>query len=223
MGVMQFTTVAHGRPEATRLRVVLMPGAYHTTGHFLQAGFDQAVRARALPLELILATPELDHLTDRRWLRALHDELVAPARARESVPLWLGGVSLGGFMALRFAAQYPAAVDGLCLLAPYLGSRIIAAEIAAHADMSCWQASAMDDDDDERRIWQYVTRLGMSPAPTRVFLGLGAGDRFADTQQVLARALPASRSTTRVIAGGHDWPIWRQLWDEFLDSCAAAR
>ena len=127
-------------------------------------------------------------------------------------------------MALRFAAQYPAEVDGLCLLAPYLGSRIIAAEIAtelaAHADMANWQSGCLDEDDDERRIWHYVTRLGASMAPTRVFLGFGAADRFADTQQVLDRALPSERTTTRVIEGGHDWPIWRQLWDLFLERCA---
>ena len=223
---MQYHAVSHQQPAPTRMRVVLMPGAYHSTEQFLRAGFDLAVRERALPLELTLATPELAHLTDRRWLSALHDEVVAPARAHDSAPLWLGGVSLGGFMALRFAAQYPAEVDGLCLLAPYLGSRLIAGEIAtemaAHADLADWHAGPLDDEDDERRIWQYVTRLGASTTPTRVFLGFGAGDRFADTQQVLQRALPAARTTTRVISGGHDWPIWRRLWDHFLDDCASS-
>jgi enterochelin esterase-like enzyme len=131
--------------------------------------------------------------------------------------VWLGGVSLGGFMALRFAAQYPDTIDGLCLLAPYLGSRIVAAEIAAFADIGDWEAGVLDDDDDERRVWRYVRRLGHSVSPTRVFLGYGRNDRFADTQQVLARTLPATRCTTSVIDGGHDWPVWRRLWDQFLE------
>ena len=194
-----------------------MPGAYQQPAQFLQAGFDQAVRARAPGVELLLTMPELAHLTDRRWLATLHDQVVAPARAQRDVPLWLGGVSLGAFMALRFAAQYPDSIDGLCLLAPYLGSRIIAAEIAAHADITHWQTGALDEDDDERRIWQYIARLSNSHPPTRVFVGFGVDDRFADTQHVLVRALASIPSTTRVIEGGHDWPVWRKLWDQFLD------
>lgn len=216
MGLIRTQIVPHGQPQPTRLRVVLMPGAYHTPNQFLDAGFAQAVQRRAQCVELILAVPELDHLTDRRWLSALHDEVMAPARA-EKIPLWLGGVSLGGFMALRFAAQYPRSLDGLCLLAPYLGSRIVASEAAIAAHVAGWQAESLDDDDDERRIWHYVARLSSDLAATRVFFGYGAGDRFADTQRVLARALSTSGATQRVLEGGHDWPIWRALWDDFLN------
>jgi pimeloyl-ACP methyl ester carboxylesterase len=210
-------TVFHGLSGPPAMRVVMMPGAYQQPAQFLQAGFDQAVLTRAPRVELILTMPELAHLTDRRWLATMHEQIVAPARSERDVPLWLGGVSLGAFMALRFAAQYPESIDGLCLLAPYLGSRIIAAEIAAHANIAHWQTGALDEDDDERRIWQYVARLQNSPTSTRVFVGFGSSDRFADTQRVLVRALASVPSTTRVVAGGHDWPVWRELWDQFLD------
>jgi pimeloyl-ACP methyl ester carboxylesterase len=216
MGLMHAQVVPHAQPGATELRVVLMPGAYHTPNQFLDAGFAQSVHRRAQRVELVLAVPELAHLTDRRWLEVLHDELIAPSRA-QGTPVWLGGVSLGGFMALRFAAQYPAALDGLCLLAPYLGSRIIAAEIEAQADPASWQVQTLAEDDDERRIWHYVATLGDSATRTRVFFGYGAADRFADTQRVLARVVPATRATVRVIAGGHDWSTWRALWDDYLD------
>ncbi|HWW19940.1 MAG TPA: alpha/beta hydrolase [Steroidobacteraceae bacterium] len=209
-------TIAHGAPGASTLRVVLMPGAYHTPNQFLDAGFAEAVRRRSLRVELVLVVPELAHLTDRSWLTALHDEVIAPARA-QGAPVWLGGVSLGGFMALRFAAQYPGALDGLCLLAPYLGSRIIAAQIAAQADAAAWQMHSLAEDDDERRIWHYIATLADSMNPTRIFFGYGASDRFADTQRVLAQAVPATHATVRIIAGGHDWTVWRSLWDEFLD------
>ena len=222
MGLIRTYGLAHGQVQPTATRIVLMPGAYHTCEQYLQAGFAQAVRARAQPLELTLAVPEQTHLTDRRWIAALHDEIIAPARAHGDASLWLGGVSLGGFMALRFAAQYPQAIDGLCLLAPFLGSRVIAAEIAAHPDVASGQAGSPDEDDDERKIWQYVARLGSSMTATRVFLGLSTGDRFADTQQLLARALPAARTTTRVVDGAHDWPAWRHLWDQFLDEFGKA-
>jgi pimeloyl-ACP methyl ester carboxylesterase len=219
MDLIRTQTLSHGTgtPDA---RIVLMPGAYHTPNQFLDAGFAEAIRQRARRVELVLAVPELAHLTDRRWLTALHDEVIAPAHAQR-VPVWLGGVSLGGFMALRFAAQYPSLLNGLCLLAPYLGSRIIAGEIGAATDPARWQPQDLADDDDERRIWHYVATLAQSMPSTRVFFGYGASDRFADTQRVLAQVLPATRSTVRVIPGGHDWAVWRALWDDYLDTDGA--
>jgi pimeloyl-ACP methyl ester carboxylesterase len=210
------TQIIRCGPTAGQLtRIVLLPGAYHELGEFVDAGFDRAVRERGLAAELILAAPELAHLNDRGWLARLQAEVIAPAGERGSGDLWLGGVSLGGFMALRFAAACEHALDGLCLLAPYPGSRIVAAEVAAHASLSSWQPGALADDDDDRCLWRLVQRLPTMLAAPRVFIGFGSEDRFADTQRLLAGALPAA--STRVIPGGHDWPVWRALWDQFLD------
>jgi pimeloyl-ACP methyl ester carboxylesterase len=192
--------------------IVLLPGAQQQLADFARAGFDAAVRERHLPWDLVLAAPQLEYLTDRSWLVRLHEEVVAPARERGQI-LWLGGISLGAFMALRFAAGHHGEIDGLCLLAPYLGSRIVAAEIARCSSLQSWQPGAPADDDDERQIWCYIR--GLHPPPPSIFLGLGNSDRFADTQRLLARALPAACSLQ--IDGGHEWPVWRQLWDNFLD------
>jgi pimeloyl-ACP methyl ester carboxylesterase len=192
--------------------IVLLPGALQELADFARAGFDAAVHERGLPWDLVLAAPQLAHLTDRSWLIRLHEEVMGPARERGQT-LWLGGISLGAFMALRFAAGHRRAIDGLCLLAPYLGSRIVAAEIAGCDSLQSWQPGVPADEDDERQIWCYVR--GLRPPPPRLFLGFGASDRFADTQRVLARALPPACSLQ--IDGGHEWPVWRQLWDNFLD------
>ncbi len=117
-------------------------------------------------------------------------------------------------MALRFAAEDADGLDGLCLLAPYLGSRIVAAEVAAQG-LAQWRVGALDENDDERRVWRFVQRLSTMVGAPRVFLGLGSEDRFADTQRLLSAALPPDSTVT--LAGGHDWPVWRALWDRFLD------
>jgi pimeloyl-ACP methyl ester carboxylesterase len=192
--------------------IVLLPGAQQQLADFIHSGFDAAMHERRAGLDLILAAPQLAHLTDRSWLAALHEQVVGPARQTGGA-LWIGGISLGAFMALRYAAEHPEQIDGLCLIAPYLGSRIVAAEIARHEPLQSWQPGVLAEDDDERRIWRYVQSL-RAPKP-RVFLGFGNGDRFADNQRLLARALPSASS--QQIAGGHDWPSWRQLWDNFLD------
>jgi pimeloyl-ACP methyl ester carboxylesterase len=192
--------------------IVLLPAAHQRLDDFIQAGFGVAAQQRRLPLGLVLAAPPLAHLTDRAWLARLRDEIIQPQRAHERT-LWLGGISLGAFMALRFAAEYPALIDGLCLLAPYLGSRIVAAEIERCASLRCWQPGVLSADDDERHVWRYLRDL--RPPLPHVFVGLGRDDRFGDTQRLLARALPAT--SLDEIEGRHEWPVWRQLWDNFLD------
>jgi pimeloyl-ACP methyl ester carboxylesterase len=196
--------------------IVLLAGAYQEPEDFLRAGFDCAIRERALNVELVLVAPELQHVADRSWLAELPGQVLQPLRAGTAA-LWLGGISLGAFMALRCAAGHPQLADGLCLIAPYLGSRILGAEIAAQGGLSAWRAGPLAEDDDERQVWRYLQSL--SPPPPELYLGLGREDRFGDTQGLLARALPAALTVQR--PGGHDWPVWRQLWDNFLDRHAA--
>ncbi len=205
-------------PAGTAACIVLLPGAHHQPEDFLRAGFDRAIGERRLALELVLVAPGLHHVADRSWLGELPERVLRPVRAAGR-PLWLGGISLGGFMALRCAAQHPELVDGLCLIAPYLGSRIVAAEIAAQGGLGTWRAGAPAEDDDERVVWRYLQRLG-TPPPA-LYLGLGREDRFADTQRLLAHALPGVMSAIQ--PGGHDWAVWRELWDNFLDRYAAGQ
>src|SRR5579863_7898388 len=98
--------------------IVLLAGARQRAEDFIDAGFERALQASGLGFELVLAEPELAHVTDRTWLRGLRDEILQPAQ-RMARPIWLGGISLGAFQALRYAAGAPADIDGLCLIAPY--------------------------------------------------------------------------------------------------------
>ena len=214
---MRTLRIAAPRPDLQAACIVLLPGAWQEPEDFLRAGFDRAIALRALALELVLVAPEQRHLGDRDWLVALQRSVLQPARAAGRV-LWLGGISLGGFMALRCAARYPDLADGLCLLAPYLGNRLVAAEVDAQGGLRSWEAGDPGEEDDERLVWRYLQGLG-TPPPA-LFLGLGSEDRFAAVHRLLAEALPAGN--TLILAGGHDWPVWRQLWDNFLDRYAAA-
>ena len=48
-----------------------------------------------------------------------------------------------------------------------------------------------------------------------VYFGYGLQDRFADGMHQMAGRLPGAITCTP--AGGHDWPVWRALWADFLD------
>src|SRR3982074_1973611 len=99
-------------------RVLLLPAAYTGPEEFLREGFVRAARERVLPVDLVFVELRLQHLTDRTILRRLRHEVVLPARALGCRSIWIGGISLGGFIAIAYAERYPDEVDGLCLLAP---------------------------------------------------------------------------------------------------------
>lgn len=201
----------HDRTAPTR--VLLLPAAYTGPEDFVREGFVRAVRERGLALDLMFVELSLQHLTDRTVLRRLRHELVLPSRAAGCRTLWLGGLSLGGFVALAYAERYPQEIDGLCLFAPYLGNRIITGEIERTGGLQQWMPGELAEEDDERRIWRYVK--GQSERKVPLHLGFGSEDRFADGHRLMAAALaPASVDS---VSGEHDWPTWRRLWENFLD------
>ncbi len=198
---------------AAPTRIVLLPGAYHEPEDFVREGFADAVRARAMAVDLEFVAPDLKHVLDRRVLESLQREVVAPARAAGCRFLWLGGVSLGGYIALAYAQRRPADLDGLCLLAPYLGNRMITGEIARAGGVRSWRPGTIGDADEERLIWSFIQ--GLPASGLTIGLGIGRRDRFWDGQGLLADVLPAG--TVNIVEGGHEWPVWRRLWELFLD------
>jgi pimeloyl-ACP methyl ester carboxylesterase len=194
-------------------RMVWLPGAYHVAQDFLNAGFPEAVQARQISLDLVFVDLELQHLGDRSALQQLRSDIVLPTR-NLGVSIWLAGISLGGMFALSYAAAHPAELDGLCLLAPYLGNRLLTGEIAAAPGTQVWEPGELADSDEERRIWRYIkTRRGGSES---LYLGFGRSDRFAAAHTLLAETLPGD--SVDIIEGGHEWRTWTTLWENFLDS-----
>jgi pimeloyl-ACP methyl ester carboxylesterase len=172
-----------------------------------------AVARRGLPLDLEFVDLELRYLGDRGALEQLHRSLIAPLHA-SGVAVWLAGISLGGLLALDFAASYADELAGVCLLAPYPGNRMLLQEIEQARTLRNWQPGELAETDAERRMWRYLKDRGADAAP--LYLGFGTHDRFARGLELLAAALPAG--SVDVIDGGHDWPTWTLLWENFLDS-----
>ena len=195
-----------------KTQMVWLPGAYHSARDFLSQGFPQKVLERGIALDLRFVDLEMRHLDDREPLDRLRAEILLPARG-SGISIWLAGISLGGSIALDVASSHPDELDGLCLLAPYLGNRMLLKEIAAARGLAAWEPGELAPGDVERRIWRHLkARVG---APS-LYLGYGQEDRFSAAHALLAGELPAD--AVDVIAGGHDWRTWTKLWENFLDS-----
>ncbi len=198
-------------------RIALLPGAYQQPEDFIREGFPDAVRARGLAIDLEFVGPEFQHVLDRAVVDYLHAQVIVPARTAGCRALWLGGVSLGGFIALLYAERRPHDLDGVCLFAPYLGNRMVTAEIARAGGVFNWNPPH-DDGDEERQIWRFIRRP--APPALRVHLGIARQDRFGHGQRLFADAL--APEAVDYVDGGHNWTAWRLLWALFLDRFATS-
>lgn len=191
--------------------MVLLPGAQMQPEHYAGAGFFDAVARRGLALDLVAVDLGPEPASGGAPLASLQAHVLVPARVRYR-RVWLGGISLGGLLALAHAADTPGAADGLCLLAPYPGSRLTLNAIERAGGVDAWQPTAEQIADPEFRSWRWLKR---PPAGFPVFVGYGTEDRFAGGMQRLAERFPPAARCA--VAGAHDWPVWQQLWGHFLD------
>jgi pimeloyl-ACP methyl ester carboxylesterase len=192
--------------------IVMLPGAYMTPADYKQAGFFTAISQRELRLDIATVHLDLEAISSGSALPAIQAEIIEPARQQGYRKIWLGGISLGGLLALGHATDYPGQIDGLCLLAPYPGSRLTTNAITRAGGLAAWQPTPEELDDPEFRVWQW---LKQPPAELPAFVGYGTEDRFASGMRDIAACFPASAS--HAIPGGHDWPVWQNLWEHFLD------
>lgn len=192
--------------------LVMLPGVAMRPEEVFDAGFARAIERRGLPLDLLAVDISGVGLDAVDTWDALQNGILTPARER-GARVWLGGISLGGMVAMAHVAARPGVADGLCLLAPYPGSRPSVNLIERAGGPEHWQPSEADLRDPELRVWQWLQR---PPPELPVFIGHGTEDRFAARIQRVAECFPpASRHT---VTGGHDWAAWLPLWEKFLDS-----
>ena len=227
------TTIAASCPHPADTLLVLLPGIYGHASEFAAEGFVDAVRTRGIAADVALVDATFPFYRDRDIAVRLDADVVRPALARGIRRFWFAGISLGGLGSLIYAnesrSHAPSApaprIDGLLLIAPYLGERSITAEITASGGLAGWAPTGIiAHDDDDRMLWRWLKTLTLERGRERlplVYLGYGVDDRFAVAHRLLAAALPSDQVFTA--PGGHDWDAWRALWPRMLDAAPLPR
>lgn len=214
----------HPWPGADRdpVLLVMLPGFGIEAGEFAAHGFHRLAQASGDPVDIIAAGPDLDAYLDGGVAAEIEREIVAPERARGRTRIWLLGLSLGGMGALLHARAHPAGVEGIILIAPFLGTPGLIAEVEAAGGLRAWQAGAITAADTERHMLAWLKRHISAPEPRpALYLGYALGDRFARGHAVLGARLPPGRVVRE--EGGHDWPTWTRVWQRLLDLRPFAR
>lgn len=203
--------------DRQRLLLVMLPGVGIEASDFVDRGFVASVHERGLPVDVVAAHLELDLYLDDAVATEIHRAIIEPAQKKGYTRIWFLAISLGGMGALLYARSKMANVEGMVLLAPFLGTRGTIAEVARAGGLAAWSARGSMATPAERRLllWlkEFMSQPQGSPA---LYLGYGLRDRFAPGHAMLADLLPRDRAVTA--DGGHDWETWAKLWREVLDA-----
>lgn len=206
-----------GKERAENL-IVMLPGRMDDSADYMKHGFITALQNCGIHIDAIAVDAHYGYYNERNLLPRLYEDVILPARQKGYKNVWLLGISMGGLGALLYAQQYAHTVNGLVVLAPFLGDREVCDEISGAGGLAQWSPQEpITDEDYQRALWKWLKNY-ISPQehlPVLV-MGYGKDDRFADANRLLAEILP--KDQVYVVPGGHEWASWGKIYTLFLQS-----
>ena len=202
-----------------RTRIVMLPAAFSKPQDFVQRRFRRG-GARAPTRR----RSGICRACAPARQRPRHPDPAArgdhPAGARTRVHAVAGRHLPRGLPRAGLRRAVPGASSpGLCLLAPYLGSHLVTAEIERAEGLAHWRPGPLRGSGrGAARLALHRARCARDPLP--VHLGLGREDRFGRRHRLLAAALAPDR--VDVVPGGSRLAHLGRLWERFLDTRLAS-
>jgi len=200
--------------------IVLMPGFGDGPRHYVKHGFVDTVRAANPAFDVVAVNAHFGYYRNFSVVDRLHEDIIEPLRERYDA-IWLVGISMGGLGAAIYTMSYPDNVDGMILLAPFMGSEEVVEEVMSAGSLGRWtppDLSTIEDDRDRRyyELWTfyqgYVTDPGRKPG---LYLGFGDQDHLRGPNAFVAEVLKPEQSL--VLSGGHKWRVWKPLFAELAN------
>jgi pimeloyl-ACP methyl ester carboxylesterase len=203
--------------------VVVLPGRSDNIEVMSQYGIAEAIQRNWPAAQVLLTSATLAYYLDGALERRLHQEIILPARNRGVTEIWLVGASLGGMGALLYERAHPGEVQGIVLLAPYLGQPKLLKEIAQAGGINTWdpgiEPQPMSADTYQRELWRYLKSLSARPElAARIWIAYGDQDRLRKAIPVIAPLLPANHVLER--QGAHKWSVWTPAAEEIFQRVA---
>jgi pimeloyl-ACP methyl ester carboxylesterase len=210
-------------PAEPRCVLVLFPGAGDHADDYVKEGFLKRVQDRGLPVAVAAADATMGYYFTNTLQPRVEADVIAPLKAKyPNAKLWVAGISMGGFGALFYAQQHADQVEGVLVMAPFLGGPEIAQEVRASGGLGKWKApekAPPTDANFSRQLWRWLKEVTTPGARgPQLHLGYGVDDGISVQGAVLAAALPSGRVTIK--PGGHVWAAWTPIFEDFLDGKA---
>ncbi|MCP4136087.1 MAG: alpha/beta hydrolase [bacterium] len=211
-------TIYHQDKKRSNTLVIFLPGRRSGPDDFKKYNFVSLLKKLPKPVDSVAVDAHIGYYIEKNLGERLYKDIIKPAKKEGYTRIWLTGISLGGTGALHYSKQYPATITGIILLAPYLGEEEIVEEINKAGGLSSWKSAktVTEETDDQRALWAWLKEYPheKSDEEPLLYLGYGKDDKFAASNDLLAKDLPPNRALK--IPGYHDWPTWKILFTRFV-------
>jgi len=197
--------------------IIFLKGRGGNNEVFASEGYINDIRTRKLPFDMAAPNTHLGYYFGETLVPRLKADIIEPAQKKGYETFWLVGFSMGGLGALMYTRQHPGDVEGVCLIAPFLGYDGIIREITDAGGVRKWDPGKYNPDKDwQRMLWHWLKQCadGEKPMPV-LYLGYGDEDSFVSAQALLEDILPRDHVFTT--PGGHTPKTMKELWYIFLE------
>jgi pimeloyl-ACP methyl ester carboxylesterase len=201
---------------------VFLPGRRDRASDFVRHGFVASAQRRIRGLDCVAVDATIGYYFDGSIADRLQREIVGPARSFGYREIWIVGVSMGGLGAFFHERVYAGVVNGLILLAPFVGDDLkLFREIDAAGGAVSWAglqppvATERSRADFQRELWRFLGRLQFSQGIQHgIWIAYGEADRLLPGIERLRALLPPERILR--LPGGHTWDVWTRGFVEIL-------
>ena len=205
--------------DPARPLIILLPGRGSDADELRAQGFVQAALSSG-KADVAAVNATQGYYMRRTLIPRLLQDVIRPAQQAGYHRLWIAGISMGGLGAVLTAEKQPGLLEGILLMAPFLGEEEVIEEISLQGGLSSWRPPAAVDlqADYQRALWSWLKRYAQGAQSPKLYLGFGDHDRFDRSNALLAAVLPDDHVFR--VPGDHDWGPWREVFARFMQSDA---
>ncbi len=206
--------IASGKSTSDLL--VMFPGINSSGDDFVQHGFVQMFQQRYPNVDITLVDTRLAYITDGNIAERIQNEIIIPALSAGYKNIWFTGISLGGLSVITYNKTFANHVNGIVLIAPYLGAQYKIEGLLSGGVAHTWSETHQKNNDKTIQLWRYLLReANNKERNVKIFLAYGNSDRFSEIHVFLAGLL--DKNNVFIEQGGHNWTVWKKLWKTMLD------
>lgn len=207
--------------DRQRCLVVMIPGFLDGPDTYLENRFPHTLTATSR-CDAVMVDLHYRYYGDVGIADLVYTDVILPAAARGYEEIWLLGISMGGLGTLLTAERYTSMIDGIILLAPFVGDEGTLRTIREAGGAATWRPpsgladEAWTESNYTLHLWSWLRRYHTDPdGMPPIYIGWGDTDRLGEGDALLAALLPEDQVFSR--PGGHGWSTWRPLFDDILE------
>ena len=199
--------------------IVMFPGINSPGSDFIDYGFTDLYKQYYKNSDIILADTRFSYIKADNIAERIHADIIKPSIKAGYKKIWFIGISLGGLNILKYVKKFNNHINGIILIAPYLGETSSIKSLFESNSYLEWSKVHAEETDKTIQLWRYLIDYTSSHDKAKqitLALAFGKKDRFNKTHELLAKILKEKNIYKN--DGGHNWKAWKQLWEEILQS-----